>query len=236
MAVTQFLVEVALAPLLHIDGEHARIDQRSVEGRGAVGMAGGVGEPSGQIAPDLARHCIRVRRMHVGVEHQRPVEQLPVAMHEGEDAVPVERGAAGTNEVDDVGTVKTLAKGNEALGGEGLFSGEDAAGDAEHNLLRAAVDPGGIDSEAGVADTGDEVDEVVAAAALASQTGSSTEVVKPIARRRRKASGTSRGLRKKSRSLVERQMPVWWWMAKAPPMTKGTDLRSDVSSARIASR
>ena len=66
----------------------------------------------------------------------------------------------------DVGAVETFAPGDEQLGGDHLFSGEDLAADAEDFIILGAIDPRLLYGEGGIADAGNEVDEIVASASF----------------------------------------------------------------------
>ena len=64
------------------------------------------------------------------------------------------------NDVRDIGAIETLAKIDEQLRGNQFLGSEHASGNAENDRLRAAVNPGLIDRNDGIAHARDEVDEI----------------------------------------------------------------------------
>ena len=66
----------------------------------------------------------------------------------------------------DICAIKALATRDEKLGGDHLFGRQDLASEAENFVLLTTVDPILLDGQCGIANTGDEVYEVVAATRL----------------------------------------------------------------------
>jgi len=166
MALAVFGVEVAFAPVVDIDGKHQRIDEGSTEGFIGIGAQGVGVQPQGEIVPDGLRDEASVCGIDVSEEDEAPQEHLPVGFDEALEAVPVEASTAGSDEVGDIGSVKALAAGDKDFRGDGLFGGDDATRNIEDFMREGAVDPWGIDDKDGVAEAGDEVDEVFTAKGL----------------------------------------------------------------------
>src|SRR5947199_117721 len=64
------LVEIAFAPLVHVDGEHAWIDQGAAERRIPIRLPDVLREPRAQIIPDVLRYAAGVCGVDVRKKHQ----------------------------------------------------------------------------------------------------------------------------------------------------------------------
>ena len=163
---------------------------------------------SHQLAPHRLRHHVGVRGIHIRIQNQRPVQQLPVFAQQVKHAPPVEPPAACLDQMHDISAVKSLAKRDEAFRGDALLGAKHAAGYAQHD----SGSPRSIHEESitrlALPTPVMRSTKCSPRRAFASHTGSSTQVANPACSSRAKAAGISHGARKKSISLVVRQMPV----------------------------
>src|SRR4051812_3276497 len=94
-----FTVDIALAPLIHIDGKHSWIDQSSSELLGRVRRGNGLIEALRQIAPNARWNVAHVRRIDICEQHQMPIEHLPVRLSKVQQAIPFESRGRGSEQV-----------------------------------------------------------------------------------------------------------------------------------------
>ena len=127
---------------------------------------------------------------------------------EMQNAIPVQFAACSVDDVNDVGTVKALTASDEKLGSDQFLGGKNLDGNAEDFGAAGMVDPLVPHGNGRVAHAGDEVHEVVPAMGFVEPHGSATVVSKPAEQSAARAQGTSDWARKRSRSLVSRQIPV----------------------------
>ena len=71
----------------------------------------------------------------------------------------------------DIGAVETFATRDEEFGGDQLLGGKNLATSAEDFVFLRPIDPLLLNGESRIANPGDEVDEVVAAAGLGQPDG-----------------------------------------------------------------
>jgi hypothetical protein len=74
--------------------------------------------------------------------------------------------ATASYEMGDVSSIEALAARDEKLGGDEFFGAKNFAGNAKDLVGEGTINPVQFDGEGGVADSGDEIDEVFAAACL----------------------------------------------------------------------
>src|SRR6516165_4564939 len=82
------------------------------------------------------------------------------------DASPIQFSVCAIDNMHHVGAIETLPEINKQLRGDELLGGQHSRRYSQHLGRRASVDPGLIDSNDGVAHTGDEVHEVSVAVRL----------------------------------------------------------------------
>src|SRR4029077_19932890 len=72
------LYQIFEAPLLYVDGKHLVVNQATSKLCGRSGMQDNVLETGDEILPDMFRHVVRLCRIDIAVQHQRPKQNLPV--------------------------------------------------------------------------------------------------------------------------------------------------------------
>src|SRR3954463_4590230 len=151
------------SPLLHVDGEHAFVEQRSPELGFGVRMFDRLSRALEHAPPYLARDKICLTRICI-FEHQHGVEeQLPVLACEMHQAVPVQTPACSVDHVRYVSSVVPLSEEHEHLRCDQLFRRQYACLDASDLSPRAALDPGIVYRNDAVAHSSDQVNvEVIA--------------------------------------------------------------------------